>query len=81
LLPQNAKSKILNQVKFIDTLAAFFDCDLNLSTASEKLNISRNTLTNRLNKIKESTGLDPKKFSDAVKLKLLILINQLGGRN
>jgi carbohydrate diacid regulator len=81
MLMQNAKGNILRKTKLIDTLKAFFENDLNLTATAEKLDITRNTLANRLSKIKELSGYDPRKFNDAVKLKILTLINELDREN
>ncbi len=51
-----------------ESLKAFFESNLNISEAAKKLYIHRNTLLYRLNKIEESTSLNPKKFTDAVQL-------------
>lgn len=69
--------RILNHLKLIETLKIFFRCDLNQTIAAQRLNVSRNTLTNRLNRVQDMTGHDPRNFSDAVKLKLFLLIDEL----
>ncbi len=77
LLNQANRGFFSNQPKLVETLKVFFESDLNQSIAAEALNISRNTLINRLNRVEELTQYDPRCFSDAVKLKLLILVNDL----
>ncbi len=79
LFLQNRESRglFLNQPKLIETLKAFFKSDLNQSIAAQELNISRNTLSSGLDRVKELTKYNPRCFSDAVKLKLLILVNEL----
>ena len=52
----------------IKTLEVFFEANMNMSLAAEKLFAHRNTLIYRLNKIKNLTGLDPKNFHDATRL-------------
>lgn len=76
LLSHNQQLIIMNQEKLVETLKTFFKSDLNISTAAEKLGVTRNTLSSRLDKVKELTGYDPRKFFDAVKLELLILIEE-----
>lgn len=49
---------------------AILNNDLDISAAAKSLNIHRNTLIYRTKKIKKITGMDPKKFQDAVKIKL-----------
>jgi len=58
------------------TLVTYFECNKNASETAELLTIHRHTLTYRLNKIEEITGLDPMKFSDAVKLHLALLLSE-----
>jgi len=54
------------------TLSALMDCDLNLTKSSDSLKLHRNTLTYRLDKIEQKTGLDPRVFKDAIKLEKII---------
>jgi len=77
ILSHNPQSDILNQPKIVDALKTFFKCDLNISTAAERLGVTRNTLSSRLDRIKEATGHDPRKFFDAMKLEILVLMNEL----
>lgn len=60
----------------METLEAFFECNMNASDAARKLYMHRNTIIYRLNKIKEVTGLDPFTFRDAVQLYLGYLSRQ-----
>ena len=55
-----------------ETIKVYFDQDLNLSTAARQLYIHRNTLLYRLEKIRKATGLDLRRFKDAVVLKILL---------
>ncbi|GAB7386996.1 sugar diacid recognition domain-containing protein [Bacillaceae bacterium] len=55
------------------TLETFLACEQNVGLTAEKLHIHRNTLLYRLDKIKQLWGLDPRRFSDAVTLLLLLL--------
>ena len=59
------------------TAEAFLDCDLNVSETSRKLYMHRNTLMYRLEKIERVTGLDLKKFSDAVTFRVLSVLYRL----
>ncbi len=58
----------------LNTLSAFFDCDLSLAETSRKLFVHRNTLIYRLDKFKEQTGLDPRKFSDALTIRISLML-------
>ncbi|NLZ51870.1 MAG: PucR family transcriptional regulator, partial [Thermoanaerobacteraceae bacterium] len=59
-------------VKLINTLKVYFLFNLNISKTAEELNVTRNTVAARLDKIKSLTGLTPSDFNDAVKLKVLL---------
>lgn len=58
------------------TIHSFFENNLNVSETSKKLFIHRNTLVYRLEKIKRLTGLDLKKFEDAIVFKIAIMIKK-----
>lgn len=64
--------QMFNDQLMKDTLEVFFDNDLNSLKTSKILNIHRNTLNYRLNTFFEKTGLDPRKFNDAVIIKLML---------
>ncbi len=52
--------------ELLETAETFFECDLNLSDTARQMFIHRNTLTYRLDKIRKETGLDLRRFQDAV---------------
>lgn len=56
------------------TVNAFLENDMNLSDTAKKMHLHRNTLIYRLDKVKKTIGLDPRKFSDAVQIKLGLLL-------
>lgn len=58
--------KIFEDKDMMNTLNCLFENNLNVSRTSRALYMHRNTLIYRLNKIYETTGLDPSEFSDAV---------------
>lgn len=58
------------------TIYSFFANNLNISETSKKLFIHRNTLIYRLEKIKRLTGLDLRKFDDAIIFKIATMIKQ-----
>ncbi|HKL95322.1 MAG TPA: helix-turn-helix domain-containing protein [Haploplasma sp.] len=64
--------ELFNDQTMKDTLNVFFDNDLNSLKTSKVLNIHRNTLNYRLNTFFDKTGLDPRKFNDAVIIKLML---------
>ena len=60
----------------LQTIYKFFENNLNVSETSRQLFVHRNTLVYRLDKIERLTGLDPRKFDDAVVFKVAILVNK-----
>ena len=68
-----SSGKILDE-ETRETAEAFFNADLNLSVAARQMFVHRNTLTYRLDKIQKETGLDLRKFNDAVLFRMLMLI-------
>ncbi|MCG1012952.1 helix-turn-helix domain-containing protein [Tepidanaerobacter sp. GT38] len=72
LLAKEGAKDFLSDEKLINTIKAFFSANLNISKSATKLNVTRNTVNARLDKIKTLTGLSPKDFNDAVKLMVLL---------
>jgi len=66
----------LEREEYSTTFACLFECGLNVSEASKKAYMHRNTLNYRLNKFKSITGIDLHNLEDALMLKLLIEVNQ-----
>ena len=62
----------------IPTAEVFLENNLNVSETSRKLFLHRNTLTYRLDKIERQTGLDIRKFSDAVTFRLITVLFKQG---
>ena len=60
----------------LTTVNAFFENDLNISETARKLYIHRNTLGYRLEKIVKTTGLDIRKFDDALTFKIAMMVSQ-----
>ncbi len=54
----------------VESINTFLDAGMNLTEAARRLYIHRNTLTYRLDKILSLTGLDLRKFGDALTFKL-----------
>lgn len=55
---------------------AFFDNNLNISETARQLYVHRNTLVYRLEKVHLETGLDLRKFDDAVEMKIALMISE-----
>ena len=60
----------------MSTVQRFFDYDLNISLTARELYIHRNTLVYRLDRIQDLTGLDVRKFDDALLFKIAMLIQK-----
>jgi carbohydrate diacid regulator len=56
------------------TINKFFENSLNVSETSRQLYIHRNTLVYRLDKLEKSTGLDLRKFEDAITFKIALMV-------
>lgn len=69
--------ELVNNKELIDTAEVLFSCHLNISEASRKLYLHRNTLLYRIEKIKSLTGLDIKKFEEAVIFRTVVSIFRL----
>ena len=76
LLEPEAK-EIFDDKEMIETAEAFFNNNLNASATATKLFMHRNTLSYRLDKIDKATGLDIRKFQDAVTFKLITMLYRL----
>lgn len=67
-------SPLDHEAELIETLNAYFVENCSPSAAAERLCIHRNTLGYRLDKITALTGLDPRRFGDAVQMLLALLL-------
>lgn len=76
LLDDEAR-KIFNDTEMTNTAEEFLENSLNLSETSRKLYLHRNTLMYRLDKIERETGLNIRKFSDAVIFRLITILLKL----
>lgn len=61
----------------VETLEAFFADNCCPSSAAVRLTIHRNTLTYRLDRVASLTGLDPRRFDDAVQIRLALAVRSL----
>jgi len=69
--------KLLAEEYLLETVEVFFDKNMSLTQTSKELKIHRNTLLYRLDKIRKVTGLDPRKFNDAMELKVALILNRV----
>ncbi|MCK9478096.1 MAG: helix-turn-helix domain-containing protein [Firmicutes bacterium] len=60
----------------IVTIQKFFENNLNVSEASRQLYVHRNTLVYRLDKILKLTGLDLRRFDDAIVFKVAMMVSR-----
>jgi carbohydrate diacid regulator len=67
-------SPLDEEEELFDTLGVFFAEDCSPSATASRLTIHRNTLGYRLDKVTSLTGLDPRKFDDAVQIRLALLL-------
>ena len=58
----------------LTTINKFFENNLNVSETSRQLYVHRNTLVYRLEKLEKSTGLDIRKFDDALTFKIGMMV-------
>jgi len=63
------------------TIQKFFENNLNVSETSRQLYVHRNTLVYRLDKIQKMTGLDIRKFDDAIIFKVSMLVKKYLDKN
>ncbi len=61
----------------LETMEIFFNENMNLTQTAKSLKIHRNTLLYRLDKISKITSLDPRKFNDAMELKVALTLNRM----
>ena len=76
LLEGDAK-ELLKDEEMLGTAEEFLQNSLNVSETSRNLFMHRNTLMYRLDKIERMTGLNLRKFSDAVTFRLITILGKL----
>ena len=72
---------LLHKPQLMKTLAAYFSADLDLKATAAKLNIHKNTLYYRFDKIQKLIDLDPRSFHNAVKIMLALLMYQINSED
>ncbi len=75
---QEAKSMFAD-AEMVTTAEEFLHTSLNVSETSRNLYMHRNTLMYRLDKIERATGLDIRKFQDAMTFRLIMILHKLLG--
>lgn len=66
--------KILRDNELVESVNAFFSNNLNISETSRNAFLHRNTLLYRIDKIYKKTGLNVRKFDDAIIFKILTIV-------
>ncbi len=79
LLYNDCNKDVFSDEVLCTTAEEFFESNLNVSMASRKTFLHRNTLTYRLDKIQRETGLDLRRYNDAVTFRLISILNKLLG--
>ena len=74
ILESNKAKSVFYDKELLKTVKIYFDNNLNHLETARKLFIHRNTLSYRFDKIEKLTGLDVRKFSDAVNFFLIMSI-------
>ena len=75
-LNSNISYELLDEIddETLSTLDAFFENDLSIAETSRKLFVHRNTLIYRLDKFADVTGLDVRKFKDAMTCQVCLML-------
>lgn len=76
LLERNAES-VFSDRELMETAEEFMKNSLNISETSRNMYVHRNTLIYRLDKIENETGLNLRKFSDALAFRFIKILNSL----
>lgn len=71
---------VVRDKELLSTAEVLFKCHLNISEAARRLYLHRNTLLYRIEKIKNYTGLDIKKFEEAVIFRTVTAIYKFKGK-
>ncbi|MBI4948284.1 helix-turn-helix domain-containing protein [Candidatus Berkelbacteria bacterium] len=76
-LAEGLVAPIITDIELLTTLESFLEHNLNLTNTSEALKVHRNTVIYRLDKIKELINKDPRKFDEAMELKLAMMFQKI----
>ena len=78
-LARHLLSPLDQEPELLEMLHLFFFNNCCPSTTAGQLSIHRNTLSYRLDKVASLTGLDPRRFDDAIQIRLALLLRSLKG--
>ena len=79
ILEDNEAKSMFADTEMVTTAEEFLHTSLNVSETSRNLYMHRNTLMYRLDKIERATGLDIRKFQDAMTFRLIMILHKLLG--
>ena len=74
LINDEGIKELMSDEEVVSTAHEFLECNLNASLTARKMYLHRNTLAYRLDKIQRESGLDIRKFSDAVTFRIITLL-------
>jgi carbohydrate diacid regulator len=77
ILMDASAREVFTDEEMINTAEEFLENSLNISETARNLYLHRNTLMYRLDKIEKLTGLNVRKFSDAVTFRLITILARL----
>lgn len=77
ILKDSGAKEIFSDEEMLLTAEEFMENGLNVSETARKMFLHRNTLIYRLDKIENATGLNIRKFADAVTFRLIIILSKL----
>ena len=77
LLTDDVAKEVFSDKDMISTAEEFLESSLNVSETARKLYLHRNTLIYRLDKIEKETGLNIRKFSDAITFRLITVLYKM----
>ena len=60
----------------IEIIDSFFENDLNVAETAREMSMNRTTLIYKIDKLKKKTGLDIRKFEDALTLKIAMMVDK-----
>lgn len=63
------------RAQLLETLRCYYDNDMNAQKTANALFLHRNTLNMRLNKVRNLTGYAPQRFSDALVLRVALILS------
>lgn len=72
-------NKIIDRIDdpaLLETLEAFFECNLSITDTADRMKIHRNTVIYRLNKLNETLELDPRIINEAIMIQSALLIKR-----